>query len=171
MIPAVSDPDIERYVVVREVDDGKPFADPIFERRYRATAPDFPIHILAFYLAPDGQELPVCYIHFTEKGEILLGGGACVDDRGLRRMSPEARLAVRKTGGLYQHVLSWSLCHLSSRCKAIFGFCGDALAERADLAVGFRRTAHSKLLVHFSQEFDESERLRLIAEAHSVGPF
>ena len=162
---------IEDFVVVRVVEDGKPLADPIFQRRYRADAPDFPIHVLAFHRSPDGGEIPLCYIHFTEQGDLLLGGGACVDDRVLRRMSPAAREAIRAAGGLYQHALAWSVRTLGPRTKAIFGFCGDALAERADLAVGFQRTGHDKLLVYFTQDVSPVERERLIAEAHAVGPF
>lgn len=162
---------IDRHIVVREVDDAKALADPIFDRRYRAMAPDFPYHVLAFHQAADGIETPVCYIHFTAMGDILLGGGACVDDRVLRRMDPVARSAIRQAGGLYRHVLAWSMNHFSQRCLAIFGYCGDALAERTDLAVGFKRTAHPHLLVYFTRGIETSERERLIAEAHAVGPF
>lgn len=163
--------ELDRFLVLREVEDGKALADPIFQRRYRVPAPDFPIHVLAFYRDEVGTEIPVCYIHFTVQGDLLLGGGACVDDRVLRRMAPEARAAIKQAGGLYQRALAWSVQQLGSRCKAIFGYCGDALAERADLAVGFRRTGHDKLLVYFTQVVSDSERERLIAQAHAVGPF
>jgi hypothetical protein len=162
---------IEDFISVRLVDAGKALADPIFQRRYRAEAPDFPIHVLAFHRAEDGSETPVCYIHFTEQGDLLLGGGACVDDRVLRRMPATARAAIRAAGGLYQHALAWSVRNLGPQTKAIFGFCGDALAERADLAVGFTHTMHPKLLVYFTQDLEQHERDRLIAEAHAVGPF
>ena len=165
------DGNLQRYIVVREVENASALADPIFQRRYRSKAPDFPIHVLGFYRAPAGSETPVCYIHFTERGDLMLGGGACVDDRVLRRMVPEARAAIRHAGGLYKHALAWSLRALAPRCKAVFGFCGDALAERADLAVGFSRTAHPNLLVYFTRELEGAERERLVAEAHAVGPF
>jgi hypothetical protein len=162
---------IDRHIVVRVVEDGKAFADPIFLRRYRSVAPDFPHHVIAFHRGEDGSETPVCYIHFTEMGDCLLGGGACVDDRVLRRMNTAARDAIREAGGLYQHALAWSVRHFSDQCLAIFGYCGDALAERADLAVGFARTMHPKLLVYFTRELKAAERDRLIAEANAVGPF
>jgi hypothetical protein len=168
-LPALSA--IDRHVVIRVVEDGKVFADPIFLRRYRSVAPDFPHHVLAFYRADDGSETPVCYIHFTVMGDYLLGGGACVDDRVLRRMNAAARAAIREAGGLYQYTLSWAVRHFSSQCLAIFGYCGDALAERADLAVGFTRTSHPKLLVYFTRDLETTERDRLIAEANAVGPF
>ena len=162
---------IDRHIVVREVDDGKPLADPIFARRYGTAAPDFPHHVLAFHRDAQGIETPVCYIHFTAMGDFLLGGGACVDDRVLRRMDAAARSAIREAGGLYRHALSWSLGHFSPRCSAIFGYCGDALAERIDLEVGFQRTAHAHLLVHFTRQVEAAERERMIAEAHALGPF
>ena len=108
---------------------------------------------------------------FTEQGDLLLGGGACVDDRVLRRMPATARAAIRAAGGLYQHALAWSVRNLGPQTKAIFGFCGDALAERADIAVGFKHTMHPKLLVYFTRDLEQHERDRLIAEAHAVGPF
>ena len=110
-------------------------------------------------------------IGFVMADMVTIGGGACVDDRVLRRMVPEARAAIRHAGGLYKHALAWSLRALAPRCKAVFGFCGDALAERADLAVGFSRTAHPNLLVYFTRELEGAERERLVAEAHAVGPF
>lgn len=163
--------ELERHVAVREVEDGKRLADPIFARRYRLAAPDFPHHVIAFHRSAGGDEVPACYIHFSELGDSLLGGGACVDDRVLRRMGTEARAAVRAAGGLYHLTLAWSVRHFASRCLAIFGFCGDALAERVDLSVGFVRTAHPKLLVYFTRDLEASEQARLIAEAHAIGPF
>ena len=162
---------IDRYIVVREVDDGKALADPIFARRYGTAAPDFPHHVLAFCRDAQGMETPVCYIHFTEMGDFLLGGGACVDDRVMRRMQPEARSAIRKVGGLYRYSLSWSLGHFSPSCSAIFGYCGDALAERIDLAVGFQRTVHPHLLVYFTRKVEAADRERMTDQAHAVGPF
>lgn len=162
---------MDSHIVMREVDVAKALADPIFMRRYRTQAPDFPYHVLAFHRAAGGIETPVCYIHFTAMGDILLGGGACVDDRVLRRLDPAARSAIREAGGLYRHALAWSIAHFSQRYLAIFGYCGDALAERTDLALGFKRTAHPHLLVYFTREIEISERERLIAKAHAVGPF
>jgi hypothetical protein len=37
--------------------------------------------------------------------------------------------------------------------------------------VGFTHTMHPKLLVYFTQDLEQHERDRLIAEAHAVGPF
>jgi hypothetical protein len=161
---------LEPWIVVREPLDGATLADALFRRRYRQPAPDFPHQVLAFWC--DGaDEIPVCYIHFTALGSALLGGGACVDERVLRRMPAPARAAIRDAGGMYKYTLAWSVRHFGARFGAIFGYCGDALAERIDLAVGFAQTQHPHLLVYWTRETDASERQNLIAQAHAVGPF
>lgn len=171
MSSAIDSTELDRHLRVRVVANGGELAEPIFQRRYRQAAPDFPHHVLAFHVQANGDEVPICYIHFTELGSSLLGGGACVDDRVLRRMDPEVRAAIRKAGGLYRYTLAWAVAHFSSSCQAVFGFCGDALAERVDLSVGFRKTAHPNLLVYFTRPLAHGEQDRLIAAAHAVGPF
>ncbi len=154
-----------------EIDDGKALADPLFRHRYGSDAPDFPCHVFAFARKGDERGPLLCYIHFTPQGDFLLGGGACVDNRVLRLLPREARGAIGAAGGLYRHALAWSVGHFSDRYKAIFGYCGDALAERVDLAVGFRKTRHEHLLVHFSDGVSSVDRERLIEQAHAAGPF
>lgn len=162
---------IDAVLEMAEIDDGKTLADPLFQHRYGTAAPAFPHHVLAFARDGSRRGALLCYIHFTAKGELLLGGGACVDNRALRRMPRESRDAIREAGGLYRTTLAWSVRHFGSRYKAIFGYCGDVLAERVDLDVGFRKTPHKHLLVRFSENVSIDDRERLIAEAHSIGPF
>lgn len=164
-------PAIESVLELAVIDAGKALADPLFRHRYGSDAPDFPHHVFAF--ARDGVERGalLCYIHFTAQGDLLLGGGACVDNRALKRLSRTERNAIRAAGGLYRYALAWSVQHFSDHYPAIFGYCGDPLAERVDLDVGFRKTRHEHLLVHFSDGVSHTDRERLIAEAHAVGPF
>ena len=157
-------------IAFRVEPEGHVLAAPIFRRRYRSEPPAFPHHVVAWYRGPEGEE-PACYIHFTDAGGMLLGGGACADDRVLRRMSAEARQAVRAAGGLYRAALAWSVRHFSPQFPAVFGYCGDALAERVDLAVGFKHTGHPHLLVYFTQDIDAEQQRELIARANAVGPF
>ncbi len=161
---------IDRHVVVGEVEDARD-AEAVFRHRYGDSPPDFPHHVIARARTPDGPGDVLCYIHFSALGDALLGGGACVDNRALRRLDPETRAAIRAAGGLYRHALAWSVAHFAPRFAAIFGYCGDVLAERADLAVGFSKTGHDHLLVLFMRECDAATRERLIAQAHAVGPF
>lgn len=162
---------IDAVLEMAEIDDGHRLADALFQRRYGSDAPDFPCHVFAF--ARNGAERGplLCYIHFTPQGKLLLGGGACVDNRALRLLSRESRDAIRAAGGLYRHALAWSVRHFSDRYQAIFGYCGDVLAERVDLDVGFGKTCHDHLLVYFSEGVSSADQERLIEQAHAVGPF
>lgn len=162
---------LEDWVRVAEHADGQALAEPIFQRRYRAAAPDFPIHVLAHCRIDDGRWLPACYIHVTVDGRMLLGGGVCVDDRVLRRLPFAARRRIHAAGGLYLHTLRWAMQHFGPRCDAMFGYCGDVLAERLDLAAGFRKTAHKHLLVYTPRPLPEAEEQALVARAHAASPF
>ena len=161
---------LEPHIVVEEVADGGQVANALFRLRYHADAPDFPHHVIAFW-NHGAQRIPLCYIHFTAQGEALLGGGACVDNRALRRLPADLRNAIRQAGGLYKYSLAWSVRHFAPHFAAVFGYCGDALAERTDLAVGFKKTEYPRLLVYFTRELAESKRRDLIEQASAVGPF
>jgi hypothetical protein len=160
---------LEPGIVVRELLDAT-VASALFLRRYRQGAPDFPHHVVAFWCS-DGGQIPVCYIHFTAQESSLLGGGAVVDERALRRMPASLRTAIRAAGGMYKYTLAWSMRHFASHCDAIFGYCGDALAERVDLSLGFAKTGHQHLLVYWTRELELEKQRELIARAHAVGAF
>lgn len=153
------------------VQDAHELIDPMFFRRYRRPAPDYPHHVIVFCRTITGEWAPAAYMHFIERDDYLLGGGACVDDRVLRRMSAESRKAIAMAGGLYFHALRWALAYLSPRCSAIFGYCGDRLAERLDLAAGFVRTPYPHLLVYFTKPLVADEQNRLIEAVQKIGPF
>lgn len=163
--------DINDYVRVEIVSDGQRLAESMFQHRYRQSAPDFPHHVVVFCLTQSGHWLPTAYMHATDAGDFLLGGGACVDDRVLRSLSKEARRTIAAAGGLYLYALRWAMEYFSPRYRAIFGYCGDHLAERIDLSAGFIRTPHQHLLVYFTGPLPDSEKNRLIEAAHLVGPF
>lgn len=158
-------------IEIREAADGADLVRALFRRRFGGDPPAYPHHVVAVHRPAAGDEVPLCYVHFTALGEILLGGGACVDNRALRGLPAAARAAIRAGGGLYRMTLAWAVRHFASRHAAIFGYCGDALAERVDLAVGFERTAHRHLLVYWTRELPPAAREALIAQAHAVGPF
>ena len=161
---------LDDFIVLHECGDIPDAAEPLFQRKYQRGVPDFPHHVVATYRA--GAESPLlCYIHFTDCGDILLGGGACVDDRVLRRMTLEQRDLIRDAGGIYQHALRWSVRHFAPRFAAIFGYCGDALAERIDRAVGFESTPHEHLLAYWTREVDARRRRQMIEKANSFAPF
>ena len=162
---------IDDFISVQETEDVPEVAESLFQRKYQRSVPIFPHHVVASFSTDEAVVLPMCYVHFTDCGDILLGGGACVDDRVLRQMTLAQRDVVRASGGIYQHALQWSVQHFAPRFAAIFGYCGDALAERIDRAVGFQSTSHEHLLVYWTCEIDARRRHQIIAKAHSFAPF
>jgi len=161
---------IEDFIDVRETEDVPAALESLFQRKYQRALPQFPHHVAAYYRG-DGVAIPVCYVHFTDCGDILLGGGASVDNRMLRRMTNDQRAAVHAAGGLYHHVLAWSVRHFAPRFAAIFGYCGDTLAERVDRAVGFQSTAHERLLVFWTRDVDARRRGHMVEKANAFVPF
>jgi hypothetical protein len=162
---------IDDFISVHETEDVPDVAESLFQRKYHRPVPQFPHHVIAFHRTDDDALLPACYVHFTDCGDILLGGGACVDDRVLRRMTSVQRDAIRAAGGIYQHALQWAVRHFAPRFASIFGYCGDALAERIDRAAGFQSTSHEHLLVYWTRDIDERRRHQMIEKAHSFAPF
>jgi len=162
---------ISNFLAVDETPDIPAAAEPLFQRKYRRSVPDFPHHVVATYRRAAAEPQLACYIHFTDCGDILLGGGACVDERVLRRMTAAERATVHAAGGIYQHALHWAVRKFAPRFSAIFGYCGNALAERIDRAVGFEPTVHAHLLVYFTREVDARRRHQMIEKANSFAPF
>jgi hypothetical protein len=162
---------LDAFVRVAADEDVPQPAQALFQRKYRRDIPEFPHHVVAYATPAGAAEQALCYVHFTDCGDILLGGGACTDDRVLRRLALREREALRQAGGPYQHALVWAVRHFAPRFSAIFGYCGDALAARVDRAVGFVDTGLPHLLVYWTREVDQRRRAQMIAKAHSFAPF
>jgi hypothetical protein len=162
---------LEDVFDVREVDVAGDVAAELFRRKFREEIPDFPHHVMGFWRSPEGEERPFCYTHFTPMGEILLCGGSCTDNRLLRKMPPAHRQLLKRAGGAYRMTLERAIGLFASRYPAIFGYCGDPLADRIDRSIGAVSTEHQHLLVVYTQVLDPETRARLIAQAHAVGPF
>lgn len=157
---------------IAEVADADGSAAALFRRRFGQEPPAFPHHIVASVReAGSSAAQALCYVHFTPMGSILLGGGACVDNRALRQLSPDQRAALRAYGGLYRMTLDWAVTHFSRNHEAIFGYCGDHLAERIDLAAGFIRTGHRHLLVRWLRPLPPARQQELTASVHALGAF
>ena len=156
---------------IAEVPNGDDVARDLFQRRFRCEPPACPHHVIAFESSDERCITPLCYIHFTDFQTALLGGGACVDTRAVRHLSANARAEIRSRGGLYRMTLEWAVEHFRERHTAIFGYCGDKLAERVDVAAGFEHTGHPRLLVQWTRDTPSEQRDRLVAAAHALGPF
>ncbi len=159
------------FISVREVEDGPAFADALFQRAYKKTAPEFPHHIVAFYRREDGEHVPVSYVHFTDCADMFLAGGACTDGDALRAMPEHQRQALREYGGLMLATLRHGFEKFGPRCEAIFTCCGDARALETTPKLGFVETGVQYLLVNFMREPTEARRRELIAKAASFMPF
>lgn len=146
-------------------------AAALFKRRFGDSIPDTPHHVVATHRGEDGSTRVACYIHFRPHEGLLLGGGACMDARAVRAMAAQDRAAIHAAGGMYRLTLAWAVRHFAARVPAIFGYCGDALAERADLAVGFQRTAHRRLLVYWTGALDAAAQDAAVERVHALGPF
>jgi hypothetical protein len=163
--------DIADFIHVTEVDQGPPFAEGLFQRNYRASAPDFPHHVVAFLRRDDGSFLPVSYVHFTDCSDIFLAGGAATDGDLLRGMSEAQRTALKDYGGLMLATLRYGFERWGPRCEAIFTCCGDARALATTPKLGFEETGVEYLLAAWMREPSPRRRRELIAKARSFMPF
>ncbi|MBU6198623.1 MAG: hypothetical protein KGI64_00480 [Xanthomonadaceae bacterium] len=162
---------LSKFLTVAEIEEAVELAQPVFDRRYRLPVPEFPHHVVALYRRADGTRELACYIHFTDCGDLLLCGGACTDNRVLRRMDEAERDALRAVGGVFQHTLAWSQRHFAPRFAAVFGYTGDTMTQRVIEDLGWVSTPHSHLVVYWLQDVDEDKRRQMIAKAHSFGAF
>jgi len=162
---------IESFISVVEVDDGAALAEPLFQRAYGKSVPDFPHHIVAFYHRADGVQVPVSYVHFTDCGDIYLAGGACTDGNVLRSMTAEQQAALHEYGGLMLATLRKGFELYGPRCEAVFTCCGDRRALETTPKVGFIETGIQYLLVNWLQSSDAKRRREMTAKAQNFMPF
>jgi len=162
---------IEKFITVTEVDDGAALAEPLFQRAYKKSVPDFPHHIVAFYHRADGVQVPVSYVHFTDCGDIYLAGGACTDGNVLRAMTSGQQAALHEYGGLMLATLRHGFALYGPRCEAIFTCCGDRRALETTPKVGFIETGIQYLLVNWLSTADVKRRREMTAKAQNFMPF
>lgn len=104
---------LEDFIATSESSDVPEGTESLLHRRFKRGVPDFPHHVVATYRGAGRALQLACYIHFTDCGDILLGGGDCTDERVLPQMSLDERELLRTAGGIYQHVLRWSVSHFA----------------------------------------------------------
>lgn len=143
----------------------------MFERKYRASIPDFGHHIVAFGRLPCGGMLPVAYLHMTDAGDgLFLSGGACTDGERVRTLPQEAQQALADSGGLMQACLLYAMERFAS-CDAVAAFCGDARALSVTPTVGLEPTDIKHLLVRWMRPLTASRQRLLLSRARSAMPF
>jgi len=141
----------------------------LFRRLFRAPAPDYPRHFVAYHSEGADRRL-AAYVHYTapEPGVFLIGG-LSVDASIYRRLSPEQREAVAREGSLSRWLLEESITALEGK-RAIFAYTGDTRSRRDIEALGFARAAGAFLWVQWHAEPGEA-RAALIARIEALGPF
>lgn len=163
--------DLDDWLTISEVDNGPFFAEPIFQRKYAQSAPDFPHHVVAFLRREDGAFVAASYLHFTlHEGVVLVGGGA-TDGRAFAQVPAAVGDAVRASGGLLLRTLRFGFSKYADRCEAFFGHCGDPRAFEVDMQAGFQPTRVEHLLAYWHRLLPEERREALIDRVAAIGPF
>jgi hypothetical protein len=163
---------LSEFLQVTEVDHAELFVTALFQRKFHSPPPDFQRHFVAFY-KPDpelDQVIPVGYVHQTPYLDCHLCGGLVIDDRIYRTMPSEQRQVIRKAGGIAELLLRYSFSRLIDT-KAIWGYVGDAKAEKVDLRVGFVHTTVKPIMVFWKQELAQQEKDELLEQIVAIGPF
>lgn len=163
---------LSAFLQVTEVDNVELFVTALFQRKFHSLPPDFQRHFVAFY-KPDPQSnevIPIGYVHQTPYLDCHLCGGLVIDDRIYRTMPPAQRQVIRKTGGIAELLLRYSFSKLADT-KAIWGYVGDAKAEKVDLRVGFVHSAVKPIMVCWKQHLTQEEKDQLLEQIAAIGPF
>lgn len=172
MTPAELAHTIQPFILITEVDDGRAFAEHIFQRKFRQSAPDFQHHIVAFYRHREDHLVPLSYVHFTQYSpELMLAGGGCTDGRVFAQMSEAQRVLVNAAGGLLAHTQLHGFAKFADRCEAFGGYCGDARASMVHESVGYEDTPYEHLIVKWHKTLPDARRREIVETLRAIGPF
>lgn len=158
---------------VVETEDAEPLVGELFRRRFKTdTFPPSPIHFVEVFERPDGDSIPIGYIHATMWEGGALGGGMVIDEFRYRILPPTLRQQVREAGGLTEILLREFITLLPPGTPAVWGCVGDRRAERVDLRVGFEHTGVPHLIVYWLRtDMPLEEKAEWIRRAAALGPF
>lgn len=162
--------ELDHLIAVSEVPDGQPLAEPIFQRKYRASAPAHGHHVLVFCCL-DGDWIPASYINYLPHQGAMLVGGACTDGRMLARLSREAQDRIRASGGLMLQAVRYSERRFETRSIATFGHCGDERSWSVLKQCGYVRLDDPHLIVRWNRKPGRWRRSRLLDSVQALGPF
>jgi hypothetical protein len=162
---------LDEFISIRCLDETDAAMNALFQRKFRADSPEFPLHIVAYVRDAEGLQTLCFYSHITDCGDLALGGGVCSDERVLRRLTSPQRDALREAGGIYRHTIDWFVTQFCDRFPALFVYVGDRLSERVLRSAGFESTSVDRLLVRWLQDPSDRRRQQLVAKAKSFIPF
>lgn len=158
-------------LLITTVEDGPFFIGDLFQRKFAQPAPPHGNSVVCFYRKSWRQFIPVCYVNFTLYDEVMLGGGAVTDAFAFRHMPKNLIREVKISGGIYLHMLKFSIHEFRNECEGYFGYTADKLALEIDLKAGFEPTRYEHLIAHFHKPITPERRNFLIDKVHAVGPF
>lgn len=154
-----------------EVDNSEFFVGELFRRTFGDPPPTAGHHFVAFGRDADCKPVVLGYTNFQRWQTVALGGGAITDARALRRLSRADRERIASDGGVYFQLLSYATGRLLGQYEALFGYCGNTLAEAIDLRAGFCKTRHRHLLVLFAPSANAERQDAMIDAVAALGPF
>ena len=161
---------IDEVLRIEEVAEAGFYVGDLFRRRFGADPPDYPRHFVAFYRSERSVLQSVGYVHYMTFEDSWLCGGLVIDDRLYRRMPAAHRNLIREAGGIAEKLLRDSFARLAD-APAIWGYVGDAQAEKVDLRAGFRHTTDRYVMVCWNKDLPEEEKAERLARVVALGPF
>lgn len=161
---------IDDIIRVEEVADAEFFVGDLFRRRFGADPPNYPRSFVAFYRPRRWTLEVVGFVHYLAFEDSYLCGGLVIDERRYRQMPSEHRRVIKAAGGIAEKMLRLTFARLRDS-PAIWGYVGDALAEKVDLRVGFRHTEDRHIMVCWNKELSPEEKAQRLARVAALGPF
>lgn len=168
------DPAIADFVLVTEIAEAQPLAEPLFQRKYRMAAPSSNIGFNVFALVPGetGCWRPASFVTWLPFEGARLIAGACTDGELLRALPEDRQQRLNAAGGLMLQTVRYGEAKLAEMGSvASFGYCGDARSWSILEQCGYRRLDHEYLIVRWNREPAEGERRALIAKVEELGVF
>lgn len=162
---------LEDFIVITEMAEGAPFADPIFRRKYAASAPTHGHHLLAWWKRGNGAWQPAAYLNYLPFRDAMLIGGASTDGEVLRQMSDGERAAIEKSGGLMLQLVRYGEARFEKESIGTFGHCGDARSWSVLSQCGYVRLDDPHLIVRWNREPQGAAREELLKAVKAIGRF
>jgi hypothetical protein len=167
---SVVDERLETFVLVTEIAEGQPLAEPIFQRKYACPAPGHGHHVFALCRHGDGW-VAGSYINYLEHRNAMLVGGACTDGQVLARLDEGQRRSISESGGLMLQTVRYAEARFAADSAGTFGHCGDERSWSILSQCGYVRLDHPHLIVRWNREPAGPERDELIASVAALGEF
>jgi hypothetical protein len=168
--PHIAAASIDDIIRVEEVSDAEFFVGDLFRRRFHCDPPSYPRGFVAFYQPVRARLEAVGFVHHLAHEDTYLCGGLVIDERRYRQMPAEHRRVIKAAGGISEKLLRATFARLKD-APAIWGYVGDALAEKVDLRAGFRHTNHPHVMVCWNKDLPDEEKERRLAKVVALGPF